>query len=261
MAESDDILGQHLNQVPEPLRGVIKEYLSRNILDTGLGDLKARHGLSDDQREAVLRECLMVLCHVTPSEELKDSLIAEADLSYETAVRIQRSFESEVLLPISTEAERRGYAAEKAGLEEAVPVQPKPATSEPLYDNPRANVRDVMQLGIQVFPGLMRVGGKAIPIRMVAGVKAWEEPTDWSGIAWNLGLAVVGAIVVLSFTWWSLLGVAMAFLGGSNLRNARVKKYNVTIDFSDREPMLVMFRDRQAACDLRDALELALRAA
>jgi len=261
MSESSDILKQHLSEVPEPLRTVIKESLAKDILEAGLGDLPVRHGLNEDQREAVMRECLMVLCNVTPGDELKDSLIAEAGVSYEAAVRLQRAFESEVLLPILNEAQRRGYT----DLSEADVPNPPPAsnsvTAQLLYDNPSANIRDVMQLGIQVFPGMLRAGGTAIPIRLVAGVKAWEEPTDWSGMAWNSALALAGLIIVLTFSWWSLLGAAMILLGASNVKSTRVKKYNVTIDFTDRQSMLVMSRDRQTACDLRDALEAALRAA
>lgn len=209
MSQTSEILREHLTKVPQPLQAVIREHLAKDILQTGLGDLKARFGLSDEQVESVMTECIMVLCQVTPAEELKDSLIAECDVSYETAVRIQRLFETEVLLPISNEAAARGYGAAKEDAAEDTAPQ-RSDESEILYQDRY----------VTITPTRFDTVDGTVSIRNIISASKGVMGREWQGPVMILGIGIA-MLAFIPGVLTKFIGILVAIGGGYWLHRSK----------------------------------------
>lgn len=66
-------------------------------------DIAKRFSLTDDQSHVFETEATLLVAGMTDLESFKDNLIAEVGVDYETAVRIKRAIENEVVQPILDE--------------------------------------------------------------------------------------------------------------------------------------------------------------
>lgn len=103
--ESKETLRKCFEGLQEPHKSILQRRISNDEIANSLLEIANRFNLSDEQRNPFELEAMLVLLGVTPQEDLKDNLIADAGLSYETAVRVQRAFEREILQSYLDEAE------------------------------------------------------------------------------------------------------------------------------------------------------------
>ena len=209
MTASADILRAHLNEVPQPLKAAITEEFSSGAVMKALVEIRAKHELTDDQATAMENECLIVLCNVTPFEELKDSLIAESGVTYETAVRIQRAFEADVILPIMKKAEARGYRPEDQPDRSGGGASEAPQGSEP------SSHQEVLYQDryVTVTPSLFNTVDGTVAISSIVEAKRGHIGPDRAGPLIILAVGF-GVLVFLTGIGSKLLGFMISAAGG-----------------------------------------------
>jgi hypothetical protein len=176
MSESAQLLGDSLKQIPEPLQGIIRNRITSDSFKATLKEFQTRFSLTEEQYNSVSAEILMVLCQVTDLEDMKDSLIAEADLSYEVALRVQRAFQSDILDPIMTEAEAQGYSPAS---EAPAPAQATaPNRNQILYDEGR----------FRVTYSTFSIGGTTYPINKIVSI---SRPFQGPGLIFRSWIVAV----------------------------------------------------------------------
>lgn len=287
MAEetAGQILATHLKKVPQPLQDVIRSYIKEQF-NPFLEGMRAKHGLSEENVSDLTTECLLVLCNVNPIEDLKDELIAEAGLSYETAVRIQRALETDIQTKIMPEAERRGFNWETqnpASPPPAPPPLPAPSlTEKPRFDwgaqksagPPPARIPSLIEprsgddrgvlyedSGCRVTPTLVQIGGVSYPTRSIASViRPLQLPMDFfGGLLLNGGITILGIFGILSFSpIWMLLGAGASLLCGFNVRNEFRRPWWITLNFNNGEEVRVQRQDEAAIQRLYAAIHQAI---
>lgn len=245
---------EHLNEVPEPLQSVIRERFQSDWIEEKLAELYKEFELTEEQQNGFFIQTLMILCGVTSLEDLKDELIAEAGLTYETSVRLQRRFERDVLDPITEEAESRGMV-----MEEQSEVRPPelPAQSGPLYHDGR----------IAVTPTMIKRGGGSYPVSQISSVTIpFKMPFDlFGGFLLNGGCAVAGLFVVLgglgavfsstgSGVGMIVVGAIMLLIGGFNVRNCFNRKWIVAVDLINQENLHLEVDTEEKANELYNAI-------
>ncbi len=253
MAAAEESLAKYLTQVPQPLQDVIREYV-KDRLNAFLDELKARHNLTDENVSDLTTEVLLVLCHVQPMDDLKDEIIAEVGLSYETAVRIQRDLEKEVDKEIVPEAKRRGFNFEEKQQEQGpppVPALPVEGSSGILYQDS----------GCRVTRSVLQIGPTSYPIRTVANLSApLQIPFElFGGFLLNAGLAFLGLLGILSFSpLWMVLGALAGLLGGFNVRSQFRRPWFIFVDFSNGEKERITRKTEAEIRQLYSSLHTAL---
>jgi hypothetical protein len=70
--------------------------------------MRARYSLTEDQIDTITLITFRAACDPDLVDSLKDGLIAEADVSYEIAVKLKRDIIRDVILPIKTEGDAAG---------------------------------------------------------------------------------------------------------------------------------------------------------
>lgn len=250
---AEESFAKYLAQVPQPLQDVIRDYI-KNRAGEFLSELKAKYNLTDENENDLTSEVLLVLCHVQPMDDLKDEIIAEVGLSYETAVRIQRELEKEVQKHIVPEAERRGFNFAEWQQEQS----PPPVPAAPVEESSGVLYQDY---GCRVTRAALDIGPTSYPIRTVANLSAplQESFELFGGFLLNGGLAFLGLMGVLSFSpLWMLLGAIAALIGGFNVRNQFRRPWFMFVNFSNGEKEMIT---RQNEADIRKlyaALQTAL---
>ena len=249
-----ELLAEHLNDTPEPLQSVIREQIENDWIEVQLDGLYREFGLSEDQQRGFWIQAYMILCGVTSLEDLKDELIAEAGLDYETSVRLQRRFERDVLDPITEEAESRGMVME---VPSDVSPQALPSQTGPLYHDGR----------IAVTPQMIKRGGGTYPVSQISSVTIpFKMPFEFfGGFLLNGGCAVVGLIVILSGlgalfsstgsgVGMLIVGAIMALIGGFNVRNCFNRKWIVAVDLINQEDLRLQVDTEEQANELYNAV-------
>lgn len=241
-AAENESFAKYLTQVAQPLQNVIREYI-KDSLEPFLDNLKTKYNLTEDNVNDLTTEVLLILCHVQPMDNLKDDLIAEVGLSYETAVRIQRDLEKEVDAKIVPEVKRRSLSFEGQREEGSPPVPTAPVkeSSGVLYED----------YGCRVTRSALDIGGTSYPIRTVASLTApMQESFElFGGFLLNGGLAVVGLMGILSFSpVWMVLGALAALLGGFNVRSQFRRPWFMFVNFTNGEKEMIT---RQSGGDIR----------
>ena len=249
-----EILAEHLSETPEPLQSVIRERIEDDWIEGKLCDLYQEFGLSEEQQRGFWIQAYMILCGVTSLDDLKDELIAEAGLDYETSVRLQRRFERDVLDPITEEAESRGMVMETPS---AVGPPELPAQSGPLYHDGR----------IAVTATMIKRGGGTYPVSQISSVTIpFKMPFEFfGGFLLNGGCAVVGLFVVLgglgavlsstgSGIGMIVVGAIMLLIGGFNVRNCFNRKWIVAVDLINQENLHLEVDTEEKANELYNAI-------
>lgn len=257
MAEdlADQTLTKYLKDVPQPLQDVIRDYI-KDQLQPFLEDMRTRHTLSDENVSDLCTECLLVLCNVNSLEDMKDEIIAEVGLSYETAVRIHRALENEIQNKIMPEAEKRGF---KTDIREPATSQPAPPSpSESMVADNRGVLYE--DSGCRVTRSVVQIGGVSYPTRSIASVIVpLQLSIDIGGLLINGGLVLIGIIGVLSFApLWMVLGVGASLLGGSNVRSEFRRPWWVTLKFNNGEERRIQRQDQDAIREVYAAIQKAI---
>lgn len=104
--EKPDIMEECLKLAPEPYKSIIQRRQQEGWFGTVLNDFQKRYTLTEDQLDTVTIAAFRVACDPDALESMKDFLIAEADLSYELAVKIQRDVTRDIIIPIKDEGDR-----------------------------------------------------------------------------------------------------------------------------------------------------------
>lgn len=226
MSNNAEILAEHLGKVPEPLQSVIRSHIVDDRIGKKLEEFQARFSLTAEQQMAVHAECIMVLCSVTSLDDLKDDLIAEAGLSYETAVRVHRAFEREILDPITEEAETCGYSQTVAP--PPLPQRPPPLSNEPLYQDRFC----------RVTYSTLDNHSTSYPISKITSVtQPLQVPFEFiGGFLLNGGLLVLGLVGLLSLSpGWMFVGLIAAAIGGFNVYGEFNRPWWITVTLVNSE--------------------------
>lgn len=113
-------------------------------------------------------------------------------------------------------------------------------------------------LGITLTPKLFKYRARAFQTRSITKVSAFEDSFEFKGLVINGIVALVGIPIVLSFSWWSLLGLGMVAIGVFNVKDILTKKYIVLVEIQGADDLRFEFKDKDSAIVLRDALHEAM---
>src|SRR5882724_4343943 len=102
---SAEKIWNYIKTLPEPLQSVLQKKLSSDEISTPVREIAKRFNLSEEESNLFETEATLAVVGLTQMETFKDDMIADVGLSYETAVRVQRAFEKEVMQPIREEIE------------------------------------------------------------------------------------------------------------------------------------------------------------
>ncbi len=111
-----DFIEDSLALAPEPYKTIIRKRLEDGIFGALLEEMRARYSLTEDQIDAITLITFRAACDPDIVDSLKDGLIAGADVSYETAVKLKRDIVRDVILPIKTEGDAAGTGQERAAV-------------------------------------------------------------------------------------------------------------------------------------------------
>jgi hypothetical protein len=103
--QQGDFIEDSLALAPEPYKTIIRRRLGEGLFAAPLNEMQERYGLTEDQIDTVTLMTLRAACDPDLIDSLKDGLIAEADVSYEIAVKLQRDIIRDVVLPIKNEGD------------------------------------------------------------------------------------------------------------------------------------------------------------
>ena len=96
--EENSVVDQGLAIVPEPYKTVIRKRLDDGFFESARLQAQERYSLTDEQAQVVKLMAFCVTCSPDDLPSLKDDLIADADVSYEVAVKLQRDITNMVRL-------------------------------------------------------------------------------------------------------------------------------------------------------------------
>jgi hypothetical protein len=249
-----DIVDECLSLAPEPFKSIIQRRKDEGWFGTILNGFQERYTLTEDQLDTVTIVAFRAACDPDSLDSMKDILIAEADVSYEQAVKIQRDIARDIILPIKDEGDRlvntrpgdtRSFSTASAG-----PTGSR--GDDALFQND--------DLGIALTFKLLKYREQTFPTRSIANVAAFEQPFEFKAFVINGIIALIGVPIVLSFSLWSLLGLGMVALGAFNMKDMVTKKYIVTVEIRGAADLRFEFTDKSSAIALRDAFQLAMAA-
>jgi hypothetical protein len=100
-----DFIQDSLALAPEPYKTIIRKRLEDGVFGALLAEMQERYDLSEDQIDTITLITFRAACDPDILDSLKDGLIAEADVSYEVAVKLKRDIVRDVILPIKAEGE------------------------------------------------------------------------------------------------------------------------------------------------------------
>jgi len=110
--EEPDFVDESLKLAAEPYRTIIRRYQDEGVFAAMLKRTQEQYTLTDDQLDSVTLITFRAACDPDIFDSVKDTLIAEADLSYEQAVKIQRDIARDIILPIKKEGDALQAASE-----------------------------------------------------------------------------------------------------------------------------------------------------
>lgn len=111
---------------------------------------------------------------------------------------------------------------------------------------------------ITVMPKLLKYRAQTFPTRNITNVAAIEKPFEFQNMLINSVVALIGIPIIFSFSWWSILGLAMVGLGVFNVKDIFTKKYIVLIDIQSEDGLRFVLDSKDTAITLRDALHQAM---
>lgn len=137
-----DFVKESLALAAEPYKTIIKRRLDGGEFGAFVAPLQERFSLTEDQLDTVTLIAFRAACDPDSLETAKDQLIAEADLSYEHAVKIQRSIAQDVVLPIKAEGDAilAATAPDRLQAGQRRTADGPPAPSGVLFDDHKARV-------------------------------------------------------------------------------------------------------------------------
>jgi hypothetical protein len=151
-ADEPDFIEESLTLAPEPYRTLIKKRLDEGFFASMLKRVQERFSLNEDQIDTVTLITFRTACDPDSMiDSLKDTLIAEADLSYEQAVKIERDIIRDIILPIKEEGEALEAVAQPSAPSAGGAVDQSP--SHPLFSDRKAIVTErTVQIGGATYP-------------------------------------------------------------------------------------------------------------
>jgi hypothetical protein len=111
-----DFIEDSLALAPEPYKSIIRKRLEDGVFGALLEEMRSRYSLTEDQIDTITLITFRAACDPDVVDSLKDGLIAEADVSYETAVKLKRDIVRDVILPIKTEGDAVGTGQGRAAV-------------------------------------------------------------------------------------------------------------------------------------------------
>lgn len=112
--EEPDFIEESLKLAPEPYKTIIRRRLDEGVFGATLKRIQEQFTLNEEQLDTVTLIAFRAACDPDILDSMKDTLIAEADLSYEQAVKIQRDIARDIILPIKEEGDALGTALDSS---------------------------------------------------------------------------------------------------------------------------------------------------
>lgn len=138
--QEGDFIEESLVLAPEPYKTIIRKRLDDGVFARHLEEMQERYALTEDQIDIVTLIVFRAACDPDCVDSLKDTLIAEADVSYEVAVKIQRDITQDVILPIKEEGDTIIDLEEGDSMSRAEPGFAGPGAGEALFSDNKARV-------------------------------------------------------------------------------------------------------------------------
>ena len=155
--QQDDFIEDSLALAPEPYRTIIRKRLDEGVFAEQLNEMQRHYDLSEDQIDTVTLMTFRAACDPDILDSLKDALIAEAGVSYEVAVKIQRDITRDVLLPVKQEGD--AIAGTQRG--QTLHTEAKPSGGAAvIFSDPK----------VRLTARTLTMGGATYPVSTLAGV-------------------------------------------------------------------------------------------
>lgn len=242
MSDSAKNIWDHVKTLPEPLQTVLRRRLTDDSLSTPVRAIAERFKLSEEDSNAFETEATLAVVGLTDISNFKDDLIAEVGLNYETAVRVHRAFENEVLLPLSQEVESLQAAA--ATSPPALPA----AKKEVLYEDEYLRITPTQMVKGPTTYSASKIASIMTPSRL-------SVFDDFGGFLINAVLFLAGIAGILSFRMgWMIAGLIAGAIGFFNVKNIINSKWWVTVTLANGETLRI---ERKKKGDI-DAIYSAL---
>jgi hypothetical protein len=233
---------EHLAELPEPTQGVVRRYIQGDKFDNFLRDVTEKHNLDSKKKYMTYVECMMVLCGISTLENLTDSLISEAELDYETSLRIKSIFERDIISEINSEV---STLIDDDGLSDEPHTEP----SELTY----------VDSWYRVEGSTLHVGGVGYSVRSISKVAGpFREPMMVGGLLVNVVLFLVGIALLMSFSLWSIGGLLLCAITGFVIYSAITRGYFISVYLNSGEDFNIEKKDRDGIIYLHRALAAAI---